>query len=138
MLGLLAGCAQRTLTIDSQPEGALVYLNGEEVGRTPMKYDFQFYGDYDVTLRKDGYETLRTHQDLKEPIYMFPPIDLFSELFGVKDRQEWTFTLAPASTQPADPQAMITRAEELKGELRSSKHTRAPSTQPTTRASTRP
>ena len=130
---LATGCAQRTLTINSEPSGALVYLNGEEVGRTPMKYDFIFYGDYDVVLRREGYQTLKTHRDLKTPINMVPPLDLFSELFGVKDRREWTFTMTPAEPGPADPQEMVLRGSEMREELRSSQYTRRPTTGPATR-----
>jgi hypothetical protein len=50
--------AQRTVDITSDPL-VLVYLNGEEIGRTPLRYDFIWYSDYDVVLRKDDYETLR-------------------------------------------------------------------------------
>ena len=138
VLGVLGGCAQRTLTINSEPSGALVYLNGEEVGRTPLMYDFMFYGDYGVVLRMDGYETLKTHRNLKAPVYMWAPLDLFSELLGVKDRQAWRFDMARATTQPAEPPGLFGRARELKGELRSSKYTRAPATLPATMPATQP
>lgn len=132
LVGSATGCARRTLTINSEPSGALVYLNGEEVGRTPMKYDFTFYGDYDVVLRREGYQTLKTHRDLKTPINMVPPLDLFSELFGVKDRREWTFSMAPLDPTLADPEAMVQRGLEMRADLRSSKYTRPPATAPST------
>ncbi|HEX2973340.1 MAG TPA: PEGA domain-containing protein [Tepidisphaeraceae bacterium] len=138
LLAMLTGCAQRTLFINSEPQGALVYLNGEEVGRTPLKYDFLWYADYDVTLRKEGYETLKTNRKLKAPIYMWVPFDLFSEMLGVKDTREWTFTMAPANPQAANPQELFGRAEQLKGELRSTKYTRKPTTLPTTLPTTEP
>jgi hypothetical protein len=131
-LGLSTGCAQRELTINSEPQGALVYLNGQEVGRTPMKYDFRWYGDYEVTLRADGYETLKTHRKIYTPIYGFPPFDLGAELFGVKDRREWTFQLQRADAAAADPQALINRGNALKADLRSSQFTRSPATAPST------
>ena len=61
-LALLAGCVERTIKITSQPSGALVYLNDEEVGRTPTEVRFTFYGDYSVILRKEGHETLNTRR----------------------------------------------------------------------------
>src|SRR5262249_26230601 len=33
---LLAGCIERTVTIRTEPDNALVYLNDEEVGRSPV------------------------------------------------------------------------------------------------------
>src|SRR3954462_14875125 len=76
----LCGCAQRTVDITSEPSGALVYLNGDEVGRTPMRYDFMWYSNYDVTLRKDGWETLKTSKKIDPPLLFIPPIDLVGEL----------------------------------------------------------
>ena len=32
----LTGCVQRTITVNSDPQGALVYLNDIEIGRTPV------------------------------------------------------------------------------------------------------
>jgi hypothetical protein len=62
MLAILCafGCVQRHITITSEPEGALVYLNNNEIGRTPITTDFTYYGNFDVQLRKEG---LRDAQD---------------------------------------------------------------------------
>jgi len=46
----LVGCVERTITITSEPSGALVHLNDEEIGRTPVTVPFRFYGVYDVRL----------------------------------------------------------------------------------------
>lgn len=135
---LFLGCAQRSLTITSEPAGAVVSLNGEEIGSTPVKYDFEFYGDYDVTLRKEGFETLKTNRKLKAPLSELPPFDLLREMFGAKDRREWHFELARAQAGPLDAQALISRAEDLKGELRSSRFTHPPATLPTTTQPTQP
>jgi hypothetical protein len=127
----IIGCAQRQLTINSDPSGAIVYLNGEEIGRTPVKYDFLFYSNYDVIIRKEGYETLKTERNLKAPLSAIPPFDLLGELFGTKDRREWSFTLAPANPQAVDPATLLTRARLLEGQLQSSKFTRLPASLPT-------
>lgn len=52
----LAGCVERTISITSDPSGALVFLNDEEIGRTPCEASFLHYGTYDVRIVKDGYE----------------------------------------------------------------------------------
>jgi hypothetical protein len=128
-----AGCARRSVLIDSNPTGALVYINGVEAGRTPMKYDFDLYGDFDVILRKDGYQTLKTHQKIATPLHGYPPFDLAAEALGVVDRYQWHFDLQPASAEAVDAAGLIERGRELEGRLQSSEHTRAPATQPTTR-----
>src|ERR1700689_2659659 len=54
------GCVQRTLTVRSDPDGALVYLNDQEIGRTPLARYFTWYGVYDVELHKEGYQSIKT------------------------------------------------------------------------------
>ena len=134
----LCGCAQRTLDITSEPSGALVYLNGEEVGRTPMRYDFMWYSDYDVTLRKEGYETLKTNRKIEAPLLFIPPLDLIGELFGAKDHRYWNFAMQPANLAATNPAGLINRGQALKKDLRSSQYTHAPTTGPTTRPATGP
>ncbi len=75
-----AGCVRRTMRITSEPPNALVFLNDQEVGRTEVATDFLWYGDYDVVLRKEGYETLKTNWEVKPPWYQVPPLDFFFEV----------------------------------------------------------
>jgi len=124
---LATGCAHHSVNIASQPTGALVYINGVEAGRTPMKYDFDLYGDFDVILRMEGYETLKTHQNIKTPIHGYPPFDLLSELFGVRDQYDWNFDMTPKTQESIDPQTLISRGTEMQTQLQSSEHTKQPS-----------
>ena len=77
---LLGGCVKRTLLIESDPPGALVYLNDEEVGRTPVTVPFTWYGTYDVRLEMEGYRTLHAEQELEQPWWESPGPDLFAEM----------------------------------------------------------
>lgn len=132
-----AGCGvQRTMVIESDPPGALVYLNDEEVGRTPVRHDFTWYGNYDVSLRREGYQTMRTTQWVAAPWWQWPPIDFLAELTPgrPKDTHRFLYVLKPA-TQPADPDALLRRAEGLRGRLQTSEYTKPPATRP---ATTRP
>lgn len=132
------GCVQRTLTVESDPPGALVTLNDQEVGRTPFTRDFTWYGWYDVQLRKPGYETLKTRAKVIAPVWQWPPFDLVAELvpFPLKDKHRVHYTLEPASTQPADPAAMLARAEQMRAHLESSRYTTRPSAEPATKPAT--
>jgi hypothetical protein len=127
-LPLLGGCVERTLQVTSEPSGALVYLNGEEVGRTPMRKAFLWYGTYDVELRKEGYETKVTEAKVWAPWWQIPPVDLFAELIPLplQDNHAVSYTLTPVSREQVDPQRVIDRAVQLRGRLRSSAHTRQP------------
>jgi len=90
-----AGCVRRSMSIQTEPPGALVYLNGEEVGRTPLQRDFLWYGTYEVVIRKEGNETLRTRQKVIAPWWQWPPFDLFAELFPLDDKRSYQYTLTP-------------------------------------------
>ena len=119
---VLAGCVERELTITSQPPGAVVELSGEEIGRTPVTKSFTHYGDYDVVLRLNGYEALKTDANLRVPWYEVIPIDLFAEIapWTTHDRRYVHYELkkmqVPADTQASDraDQEMIQKAQDLR------------------------
>ena len=109
------GCVERTVTINTEPQGAMVYLNDEEVGRTPVTKNFTWYGDYDVVVRKEGYQTLKTHAKLIEPWYQVPPIDFFAECLTpatIRDNRHLEYTLEPTS-RPS-PAEIVERAQQFK------------------------
>ncbi|MBW8001986.1 MAG: PEGA domain-containing protein [Planctomycetes bacterium] len=92
----LSGCVERNLTITTEPSGATVLLNDEEIGESPVTVSFNWYGDYKVTIRKEGYETLKTHRALKNPWYDHFPIDFFAHFLNrrrIVDSYAWDFTL---------------------------------------------
>lgn len=47
-----------SLSIESEPTGAALFINGIDYGVTPYKRDVIEAGDYTVRLSKDGYDTL--------------------------------------------------------------------------------
>ena len=114
-LGLTA-CVERTARIQTNPAGALVTVNDEEVGVSPVKFNFLWYGDYDIIVRKPGYETLKTHYRIDAPWYQWPPIDLIAETMiptMIQDQRELPiFELQPAQTPTADD--LIKNATEVR------------------------
>jgi len=115
---IFAGCVERRLTINTQPQGALVVLNDEEIGVSPVTVPFNWYGDYNVRISKEGFQTLKTHRPLKGPWYDKFPFDFFALLNPKRtvDSYEWTFDLAPL--QQPTREELIQKAEELKKQLR--------------------
>ncbi len=110
-----AGCVRRTITITTEPPQALVILNDQEIGRSIVTTDFLWYGDYDVIIRKEGYETLKTHWDIKPPWYQVLPIDFFAEVLWpryIHDRHSRHFVLEPA--EPPAQEELIGRAVETR------------------------
>jgi len=89
----LFGCVKRTISITSQPKGALVWVNEREVGRTPVDFEFLYYGEYDVRLEKDGHEPIMTSKWADQPIWDVPVIDLVVEMvpFRFESSSVWHF-----------------------------------------------
>ena len=115
---ILGGCVERELTINTNPPRALVVLNDEEIGESPVTVSFQWYGDYNVRISKEGYETLKTHRELKGPWYDSFPFDFFAQVVipkRVVDSYEWTFELEQRGE--VDRQELIEKADALKSEL---------------------
>lgn len=113
---LLCGCIERTLTIRTEPEGARVYLNDQDVGQSPVTVPFTWYGDYDVVVRKEGYETLRTNHRLHTPWYEMPGVDFFTEClipFTVRDHHEFPLYALKPRTLPEQDDVVL-RAEEMR------------------------
>ena len=75
----ISGCVERTMKITTQPPGAIVIVNDEEVGVSPVKFAFTWYGDYDLMFRKEGYQTLKTHHRVEAPWWQWPVFDLITE-----------------------------------------------------------
>ena len=117
----MGGCVRRTLSITSQPAGALVYLNDREVGRTPVAVPFTWYGEYDVRLEKDGFEPQWTTGQAAMPWWEWPGPDLVAEMVpGARSDVAWHYELdeaVPAGEQ--DTAALVGRAKELRDDTRS-------------------
>jgi hypothetical protein len=112
---LSTGCVRRTITITTDPPQALVFLNDQEVGRSTVTTDFLWYGDYDVIIRKEGYQTLKTHWDIKPPWYQVLPVDFFAEVLWpgqIHDQHERHFALEP-QVQPAKDE-LVNHALEMR------------------------
>lgn len=135
-IGLLlgGGCVERTLTISSTPPGALVTLNDMEIGRTPLNKRFIWYGTFDVQVRKEGYQTLTTTTPVIAPWWQWLGFDLIAELvpLPLQDEHKISYTLQPQSLVHVDPEAMVSRGQQLREQLQSSRLPH-PATAPTTR-----
>lgn len=114
VLVILCGCIEREMTIHSEPEGALVYVSNEPVGRTPVTVPFIWYGDYDIMLRKDGYETLKTHAEINAPYHQYPPLDFFVEIapWTVTDKRYLKFDMS--EQQQVSDAELIERARGMR------------------------
>lgn len=97
------GCVRRRLTVRTNPPGALVYVDNQEIGYTPVSVPFTYYGTREIRLEKDGFETLTTKQKFKAPWYEWPVIEFFSEnLWPGEIRDERVVDFQMFESQHAD------------------------------------
>jgi hypothetical protein len=110
-----AGCVTRRLTVISDPPGATVYVDNEEVGVTPCSVSYIYYGTRQVTLVKDGYESRTVLQELPAPWYEYFPIEFVTENFipwELRDERTVEYKLLPQALTPASQ--LLGRGEELR------------------------
>ncbi len=112
---LPSGCVRRRLNVRSNPPGALVYVDNQQIGTTPCGVDFTYYGTREIRLVKAGYETLTVNQPIPTPWYQIPPIDFVSENMvpnKIRDDRTVVFDLAPQAIVPT--QQLVDRANQLR------------------------
>ncbi len=111
----LCGCVERRYTIRSDPPGALVIVNDEEIGTTPVSRAFTFYGDRKIRLIREGYEVHDVIQPIEAPYWDNLATEFFTENlipYTMRDERTFTYKLTPA--QPTDANALMNRAESLR------------------------
>lgn len=105
------------MTIRSNPPGAVVYVDEQRVGVTPVSTNFTYYGTRDIQLIKDGYETVKEKHRIAAPWYQYPVIEFFADNmwpFETRDERILDFELPPMRT--TDPRDVMGRAEQLRAE----------------------
>lgn len=115
--GSQTGCVHRRFTVHSNPPGALVRVDGKDVGYTPASVDFTWYGTREVQLLKDGYETQTQMVSIPAPWYQKFPLDFVSDNFlgtHVSDHRRFNFQLQPKQTDITSN--VIQRGRSLRSE----------------------
>lgn len=89
----LPSCATRTLTVETEPPGALVYLDAKELGRTPLTVPFAHGGVrellvlHDEGVMRDGervtFEPVRLRREIGSWAFDVFPFDVFTSLSPV-------------------------------------------------------
>ena len=123
------GCVLRSLTIDSKPSGAMVYLDDEPIGETPVTTTFTYYGTRKISLEKTDaegrllYERKIVYEKIKPPLYQIFPFDFFSEIVvpvKLKDEHYVVYQLEPLKQLPKEEiqKKVMKNAEELRERLK--------------------
>ncbi|MFO0904724.1 MAG: PEGA domain-containing protein [Pirellulales bacterium] len=112
-----SGCVKRRLTIRSNPPGARVFVDRQEIGVTPVSTSFTYYAPRRIELVKEGYETLNVLHSVDAPWYEYPPLDFFSENFAgreIRDERVVDFQLIPQQMVPNN--VLLERAQALRNQ----------------------
>lgn len=114
-IGLLPGCVRRRMTIRSNPPGALVYVDDQKIGVTPVSTSFTYYGTRKFRLIQDGFETQTAMQKFSPPWYQIPGVDFVTENlvpYEFRDEREVSFDMIPQRVVSNDE--LLGRANALR------------------------
>lgn len=103
--------------VRTNPPGALVYVDNQQIGTTPCAVDFTYYGTREIRMVKPGYETLTVNQPIPTPWYQIPGIDFVSENLvplKIRDNRTVSFNLLPQRIIPTEE--LIGRGEQLRAQ----------------------
>ena len=126
---LASGCVRRRMTIRSNPPGAMVHVDDQPIGMTPVSTSFRYYGTRKIKLVKDGYETHTAMHTFQAPWYEIPPLDFVSEALipkEIRDERILKFRLLPQRVVTNNE--LISRANNLR--LRTRQGIFTPTNQP--------
>lgn len=105
------------MIVRSDPAGARVILDGQEVGYTPVPVPFTYYGTRQLTLVKPGFETRTELVTIPPPWYQIFPLDFASDnflMFHKADRHDIYWQLNPQTVVPLEQ--LQERADSLRSE----------------------
>ena len=119
LVSVSCGCVRRRLTVRSDPPGALVTIDDQEIGRTPVSTPFTYYGTRKFRVTKDGYETITVNQNFPAPWYEIPPLDFITENLWpreIRDERRVDFELVPQAIVGMND--VLSQADKLRSAAR--------------------
>lgn len=114
------GCVERRMTIRTNVDnqgGALVTIDDQEVGYSPVSTGFTYYADREIRLIKDGFETVTLVQPVRAPWWDSLLVEFFVENLWpltIRDDREFRYELPP--TANVSTGEVIQRGQQLRTE----------------------
>ncbi len=103
------------MLIRTNPEGALVTIDSQTIGNSPVQVPFTYYGTREIRLEREGYETVKVKQNIRPPWWQVPPLDFITDNFAMRelrDQRVLDFEMVPQ--QMIDENQLIHRATDLR------------------------
>ena len=118
-MGIASCGGHRMLKVTSQPSGALVRLDEDVIGTTPLEFEFDHYGHRRLSLYRVGFRSYSEPIHLKAPWHSRFPIDVFTEVIiplGLSYEKEYHVELEVDDGEQVyeSLNTFIERAEELR------------------------
>ena len=107
------------MTVRTNPPGAAVSIDNQPIGISPAASPFTYYGDRDIRVTKDGYQTEVIRQRIRPPWYQLPGVDFVAETLWpgeLRDERIVDVQLVPKTEVPRDE--LIGRADGLRMQSR--------------------
>jgi hypothetical protein len=117
LLSNLTGCVRRRMTVRTSPPGAMVYVDHQNIGTTPVSANFTYYGTRQFEIIKDGYRTEKFLRRFNPPWYEWPGLDFISETlwpYEKRDERIIDVQLSPETDVPTE--ALIRSGEDLRSQ----------------------
>ncbi|MBM3967372.1 MAG: PEGA domain-containing protein [Planctomycetes bacterium] len=109
------GCVRKRMTFRTNPSGAMVYVDKQPVGLTPVSTGFTYYGTRNIEVVKDGYRTEKFLRKIHAPWYQIPPLDFFSDtLWPFEQRDERIIDVQMTPEQEVPNDALVATGEQLR------------------------
>ena len=110
-----AGCVRKRLTFRTNPAGAMVYVDKQPIGLTPVSTNFTYYGTRSIEIVKDGYRTEKFLRKIHPPWYEIPPLDFVSETLLPFETRDERIIDVQMSIEPVVPnEALLASGEQLR------------------------
>lgn len=103
------------MTFRTNPAGAMVYVDKQPIGLTPVSTNFTYYGTRSIEIVKDGYRTEKFLRKIHPPWYEVPPMDYVSETLWPFEHRDERIIDVQLSPEPVVPnEALIASGEQLR------------------------
>ncbi len=117
------GCngVRRRLVVHTDPPGATVWINDQEVGQTPISKNIVYSGTYKIRLAMEGKKTKTVMYTVRTPWYLWPGVDFISENLvpgELRDYQVCNETMEPDLV--AAPEELFENAAQMRAEAHQS------------------
>ncbi|HLF93758.1 MAG TPA: PEGA domain-containing protein [Planctomycetota bacterium] len=111
------GCVERFIYVKSDPPGATVTLDDQELGKTPLEIPYTWYGKRILAVELKGRVPVRETIALNPPWWQYFPLDFITDVlfpFTLTDRAEFAYVLEEPAFSDRELEEVKKRAAELR------------------------